>query len=87
VRIGEIGAGQSIRLGDGEAVFFQDDIAHAEAVAGRRAANRNNDVARTVALLERHAGAVFQNVGDGGERRVAKDRRVYAGEGLACGSR
>ena len=86
-RIDQVAARQSVRLGDREAVVEDHEVADAEAVAGVGAANRNADIARSVALLDRDAGTVAQHVADRKRRPVVElaaidGRRGLAGRGL-----
>jgi hypothetical protein len=97
VRVGEIGAGETVRLGHRKSVLEHDDIADPERVARVRATDRNADVARAVSLLEGDAWALLQQVldregglildalaaegGDGLSRRL----RQGAGPSVGCG--
>jgi len=64
VRVRQIGARQTVRLGHRKSVFEHLDIADAEAVSGVRAAYRYPDIARSVALLDRDPRALAQNIAD-----------------------
>ena len=62
-RIDQVAARQAVRLRHRKAVVEDHEVADAEAVAGVGAANRDAEIARAVALLDRYAGAVAQHVG------------------------
>jgi hypothetical protein len=83
VRVDEVGAGEAVRLRHRKPVLEHHDIAHAESVAGIRAADRNADVARAVSLLEGHAGAFLQQILDGEGGRVLDALAADRGDGLS----
>ena len=83
VRIDQVAARQPVRLGDRKAVVEDHHVADAKAVAGVGAADRDAEIARAVALLDRDAGAVAQHVGDREGRPVVELAAIDRGRGLA----
>ena len=82
VRVGKIGAGETIRLGHRKSVLQHHDIANAEAVAGVGAANGDSDIARPVALLHGDTWAFLEQVFDRKRRRIPDPFLGHRGDGL-----
>ncbi len=83
VRIGEVEARQAVGLGYREVVLEHLDVARTEAVARVGPANRQPDVARAVALDDRHAGRQLDEIRDRGRGHPADRAVVDRGGGLA----
>ena len=71
-RIDQVAAGKPVRLRHREPVLEDHDIADRKAVSGVGAADRDADIAGSVALLHRYAGALAQHVGHGNRRPVVE---------------